>query len=50
MSNLRVLTLLGRGYKKHNLSLDDFEEMVYATVISSKLAQYLFADKVKPFC
>lgn len=35
--------------QKHSLSLDDFEELVYATVISSKLAQHLFADKVEPF-
>jgi parvulin-like peptidyl-prolyl isomerase len=31
------------------LSLDEFEESVYATVVSSKLAQHLFADKVEPF-
>lgn len=35
--------------KKHNLTLDDFEELVYANVISSKLAQHLFADKVEAF-
>lgn len=35
--------------QKHNLSLDDFEEVIYATVISSKLAQHLFAEKVEPF-
>jgi len=35
--------------QKHRLSLDDFEELVYATVISSKLAQHLFANKVEPF-
>ncbi len=31
------------------MSLDDFEELVEASVISSKLAQHLFADKVEPF-
>ena len=35
--------------KKHRLSLDDFEELVHDKVLSSKLAQHLFADKVKPF-
>ncbi|WP_414585560.1 peptidylprolyl isomerase [Scytonema sp. PCC 10023] len=35
--------------QKHSLSLDEFEELVYANVISSKLAQHLFAEKVEPF-
>ncbi|MBN4005254.1 peptidylprolyl isomerase [Nostoc sp. LPT] len=35
--------------QKHSLSLDEFEELVYYTVISSKLAQHLFVDKVEPF-
>ncbi|MEH2084234.1 MAG: peptidylprolyl isomerase [Nostoc sp.] len=35
--------------EKHSLSLDKFEELVYYTVISSKLAQHLFVDKVEPF-
>lgn len=35
--------------KKNCLSLDDFEEMVYTNVISGKLAQHLFADKVEPW-
>ncbi len=35
--------------QKHNLSLDEFEELVYSTVISSKLAQHLFAEEVEPF-
>jgi parvulin-like peptidyl-prolyl isomerase len=35
--------------QKHCLSLDDFEEMVYTTVLSEKLAAHLFADKVEPF-
>ncbi|MBD3886023.1 peptidylprolyl isomerase [Phormidium tenue FACHB-886] len=34
---------------KHGLSLDDFEEMIHTTVLSSKLANQLFADKVEPF-
>jgi parvulin-like peptidyl-prolyl isomerase len=35
--------------QKHGLSLDDFEEVIYNNVISGKLAQHLFFDKVKPF-
>lgn len=35
--------------QKHYLSLDDFEEMARTSVLSSKLAQHLFADKVDPF-
>ena len=35
--------------QKHGLSLDDFEEVTYNNVISGKLAQHLFADKVEPF-
>lgn len=35
--------------KQHSLSLDDFEEIVYTTLLSSKLANYLFADQVEPY-
>jgi len=35
--------------QKHGLSLDDFEEVIYNNVISAKLAQHLFVDKVEPF-
>lgn len=35
--------------EKHGLSVDDFEELVYTNVISSKLAEHLFADKVEPW-
>ncbi|BBD66621.1 PpiC-type peptidyl-prolyl cis-trans isomerase [Nostoc commune NIES-4072] len=34
---------------KHGLSLEEFEEIVYNTVISRKLAAHLFADKVEPY-
>lgn len=49
MSNLRSADATKSWLQKHSLSLDDFEELVYTTVISSKLTQYLFADKVEPF-
>lgn len=35
--------------EKHSLSINDFEEMVYTSLISGKLAQHLFADKVEPY-
>jgi hypothetical protein len=34
---------------QHGLTLDDFEEIVNMTVMSSKLAEQLFADKVELF-
>ena len=49
MSNLRSADETWAWLRKHSLCLDDFEESVYATVVSSKLAQKLFADKVEPF-
>ena len=35
--------------EKHGLSLDDFEEIVYFTLVSGKLTNHLFADKVEPY-
>jgi parvulin-like peptidyl-prolyl isomerase len=35
--------------QKHRLSLDEFEELAHFNIISSKLAEHLFADKVEPF-
>jgi parvulin-like peptidyl-prolyl isomerase len=35
--------------QKHSFSLDQFEELVYTNVVSSKLAQHLFSEKVEPF-
>ena len=35
--------------EKHCLSVDEFEELAYNNLISGKLAQHLFADKVDPF-
>lgn len=35
--------------EKYHLSLDDFEEMARSIVISQKLAEHLFADKVPSF-
>jgi parvulin-like peptidyl-prolyl isomerase len=35
--------------KKHHLSLDDFEELIYNQVLSQKLANYLFSAHVEKF-
>ncbi|MGM3308779.1 foldase protein PrsA [Anabaena sp. WFMT] len=35
--------------EKHGLSLDNFEEIVYTNLISSKLVTHLFADQVEPY-
>ncbi|WP_066383649.1 MULTISPECIES: peptidylprolyl isomerase [unclassified Anabaena] len=34
---------------RHYMSLDDFEEMAKINLLSAKLANHLFADKVEPF-
>lgn len=49
MSKLKSADDTWAWLRKHSLSLDDFEEMVYNSVISMKLAAYLFADKVEPY-
>lgn len=49
MSNLRSADATLLWLQKYSMSLDDFEELVYTTIISSKLAQHLFANKVEPF-
>lgn len=33
---------------KHSLSLDDFEEIIYNSVVSGKLSQHLFTNKIEP--
>lgn len=35
--------------EKHNLSLDDFELIVYNRLISTKLLSHLFLDKIEPY-
>lgn len=49
MNNLRRTNETLAWLQKHCLSMDEFEEVAYISVISSKLAQHLFADKVEPF-
>jgi parvulin-like peptidyl-prolyl isomerase len=35
--------------QQHHLSLDDFETIVHTNLLSEKLAQHLFSDKVEPW-
>jgi parvulin-like peptidyl-prolyl isomerase len=49
INNLRRTDDTWLWLQKHNLSLDEFEELIYTTVLSSKLAEHLFSDKVEPF-
>jgi parvulin-like peptidyl-prolyl isomerase len=35
--------------RKHGFSLDEFEELIYTSVLSSKLAQHLFSERVESF-
>jgi parvulin-like peptidyl-prolyl isomerase len=35
--------------KKHHLSLDEFEELIYNNVLATKLAKHLFAEHVERF-
>jgi parvulin-like peptidyl-prolyl isomerase len=53
--NLRLVNKLIKAedtwawLKKHYLSLDNFEEIANANLLSAKLANHLFADKVEQF-
>lgn len=49
MSQLKDAQATWVWLEKYGLSLDDFEEIVYITLISKKLINYLFADKVEPY-
>jgi parvulin-like peptidyl-prolyl isomerase len=35
--------------KRHHLSLDDFENLIYTNTLSRKLVEHLFSDRVEPF-
>ena len=49
LSKLRNAEDTWAWLEKHGLSLDDFEEIVYFTLVSQKLTNHLFADKVEPY-
>ncbi|MGD1949202.1 MAG: peptidylprolyl isomerase [Leptolyngbyaceae cyanobacterium] len=35
--------------ERHQLTVDDFEEIIQSNVLSTKLAEHLFAEKVEPY-
>jgi parvulin-like peptidyl-prolyl isomerase len=53
--NLRLINHLSSAdktwlwLKKHHLSLDEFEELVYYNILTSKLTEHLFTNQVKQF-
>jgi hypothetical protein len=49
VNNLRSADATWSWLQEYSLSLDDLEELVRITLISSKLAHHLFADKVEPY-
>jgi len=49
ISKLKTADETWEWLSKNSLSLDDFEEMVYTKVMSGKLAQHLFGDKIEPW-
>ncbi|PSB27516.1 peptidylprolyl isomerase [Chlorogloea sp. CCALA 695] len=49
INNLHTAEDTWKWLQKHGLSLDDFEEIAYTSLISGKLAKHLFADKVEPW-
>lgn len=49
MSQLKDAQATWVWLEKYGLSLDDFEEIVYLALISRKLTNHLFADRVEPY-
>lgn len=49
ISQLKDAKSTWQWLEKYGLSLDDFEEIVHNTVVSEKLAAYLFEGKVEPY-
>jgi parvulin-like peptidyl-prolyl isomerase len=49
MNNLSSADVTWLWLQKNHLSLDDFEQLVYDNVLTSKLTEYLFAEQVEPF-
>ncbi|WP_019501031.1 peptidylprolyl isomerase [Pseudanabaena sp. PCC 6802] len=49
VNNLRRTEDTWQWLQKYGLTLDEFEEIVYGNVISSKLAQHLFEKKIEQF-
>jgi parvulin-like peptidyl-prolyl isomerase len=49
INNLSSANITWLWLEKHHLSLDEFEELVYHNVLTSKLTEHLFADQVEKF-
>ena len=49
MSQLKDAQATWAWLEKYGLSLDDFEEIVYITLLSQKLTTHLFKDQVEPY-
>lgn len=49
VNNLESADKTWEWLKKYFLSLDDFEELVYMNLLTSKLAQHMFGDKVESY-
>ena len=49
MSQLKDAQATWVWLEKYGLSLDDFEEIVYITLVSRKLINHLFGDRVEPY-
>ncbi|MBW4509296.1 MAG: peptidylprolyl isomerase [Scytonematopsis contorta HA4267-MV1] len=49
MNNLESVDATWSWLKKHQMSLTDFEEVVYSSALSTKIAAHLFLDKIEPY-
>ncbi len=49
INNLSSADITWLWLEKHHLSLDEFEELIYYNVLTSKLTEHLFADTVEQF-
>ena len=49
INNLHSASDTHQWLEKNLLSVDDFEEMLYFSIISGKLANHLFAEKIEPY-
>ena len=49
ISKLKTVDETWEWLNKNCLSLDDFEQMVYTSVMSGKLVQHLFGNKIEPW-
>ncbi|MDJ0658011.1 MAG: peptidylprolyl isomerase [Crocosphaera sp.] len=49
VNNLESAEATHKWLQRNQLSVEDFEEMLYFSIISGKLANHLFADKIEPY-